>query len=124
MGERTSGLFKVVVRFTDPHGKPLPGTGWRVRAFDEDPLRDDELGYAALNPDGEAHLLMTVSDIKSIDSPDERSPDLYFVLERDGEEHFRSEVFRDVDFESLDPVTGNPDAITRSFGPFAVAVED
>ena len=42
-------------------------------------------------------------DIDSIDSRGETRPDLYFVLWRNGEEIFRSEVFENVDFDAIDP---------------------
>ena len=44
-----------------------------------------------------------------------------FKLLRDKAEIWRSEVFRDVDFEELDPVSGRETALTQAFGPFRVA---
>ena len=124
MNGKTSGLFCAIVKFTDETGRPLAGNGWKTAARDQDALIDDCLGEAGLDERGEARILISVADIMSIDSPGERTPDLYFTLYRDGTEVFRTEVVEDVDFESLDPVSGDPVRITREFGPYRVHLED
>ena len=124
MNGKTSGLFCAIVKFTDETGQPLTGNGWKATASDRDALLDDCLGEAALDENGEARVLIAVADVMSLDSPGERTPDLYFTLYRDGTEVFRSEVVEDVDFESLDPVSGDPVRITREFGPYRVVLED
>jgi hypothetical protein len=113
-------LFKVVVSFQDSDGKPLTGSGYEVRLFDRDRLFDDKLGSSALRADGTAAFLFSVADIFSFDSPAERKPDIYFILQKDGEEVFRSEVFSQVDFDAVDPVTGRPKGMTKEFGPFRI----
>lgn len=120
MSDATSGLFKAIVQFTNGDGMPLTGPGWEVAAYDEDPLRDQCLGRAALDDRGRAHFLFSVSDIKSLDSPGERTPDLYFVLTYKGNEIYRSEVIDDVDFEAMNRVSGETASVTRIFGPYAV----
>jgi hypothetical protein len=122
MNEKTSGLFRAIVRFTNAAGKPLTGPDWRVTLLDEDPLVDDELGADALDDDGRARILISVADVLSVDSPGERKPDLYFVLSHYGREVFRSKALEDVDFEQLDPVSGEPDQVTRDFGTFEVDI--
>ncbi len=122
MNEKTSGLFQVIVRFTNMRGEPLAGRDWKVAVMDEDPMDDDELGKATLNDEGEARLLLSMSDVLSIDSPGERKPDLYFVLYHYDREVYRSSVWRDVDFEALDPVTGEADQLTRDFGTLKVNI--
>ena len=64
-----------------------------------------------------------MADIKSFDSIDERTPDIYFVVTKNDQEIFRSEVFREVDFEEIDEVTGRPDGLTKTFGPFQLNEE-
>ena len=119
----SSGLFKVIVSFQDQSGAPLSGGDWSVRVYDDDPLFDEYLGEAKLNQQGEAGLMITVADIVSIDSLGERTPDLYFVLYHRGKKIFKSAVFDNVEFESTDPVTGESDLLTQSFGPIRVHVD-
>ena len=116
----SSGLFKVNVKFLDADGKPLTGNEYTVRLFDEDRYFDDKLGKTKLDNAGKAEFLFSVADIMSIDSPDERTPDLYFVIEQDGEEIYRSGTIPGVDFEQVDPVTGRTKNLTMDFGPFTV----
>jgi hypothetical protein len=113
-------LFKVIAQFTDGSGTPLTGGDYSVALMDDDKYFDDKLGLQALSDDGTAEFLIAVADILSFDSAGERTPDLYFVVKKDGEEVFRSDVFREVDFDTKDPVTGRAKGLTRSFGPFVV----
>lgn len=122
MSPKSSGLFTVIVRFENLRGEPLAGRDWRVEVRDEDPLADDELGAASLDANGSARILISVADIQSGDSPGERTPDLYFVLYHYGREVWRSRVQQDVDFEALDPVTGEPDRLTQDFGTLRVDI--
>ncbi len=112
------GLYKVIAEFTDASGSPLFGDSYSVALLDEDRYFDDKLGEAGLSADGIAEFLISAADILSFDSAGERTPDLYFVVRKDGDEVFRSEVFNEVDFEAADPVTGRPKGLTKRFGPF------
>lgn len=116
----SSGIFKVIGKFTDENGQPLTGGEYEVALLDEDKYFDDKLGTSGLSPDGDAEFLITVADILSFDSAGETTPDLYFVVRKDGTEVFRSEVFAEVDFEAKDPVTGRAKGLTKAFGPFQV----
>jgi hypothetical protein len=113
-------IFKVIARFEDAEGRPFFGSEYKVTLLDKDRLFDDKLGSAALNKDGTAEFLFSVSEIFSIDSPGERTPDIYFVITENDNEVFRSEIFPEVDFDATDPVTGRQDNVTREFGPFRV----
>jgi hypothetical protein len=115
-----SGLFNIIATFEDSEGNPLTGPEYSVRLYDKDLFFDDKLGKGILDADGNVSFLVSVADIKSIDSPDERTPDLYFVLEKKGQEIFRSQVFENVDFEIKNRVTGRTDQLTKSFGPFRI----
>lgn len=119
----TMGVFKAIATFQDANGNPLAGDEYAVKLLDQDRFFDDKLGSSALSPAGAAEFLIFVADIKSIDSPDERTPDIYFVVTKNGKEIFRSEVFAEVNFEAADPVTGRPDGLTQTFGPFQVSDE-
>ena len=114
------GLYKVIAEFTDVDGSPLSGDGYTVALLDEDRFFDDKLGEVELNAEGAAEFLIAAADILSIDSRGERTPDLYFVLRKDGDEIFRSDVFQEVDFEVEEPVTVRPKGLTEKFGPFTV----
>ncbi len=114
----SSAIFKVIAEFTDANGNPLSGENYSVTLLDEDRFFDDKLGKADLNADGVVEFLVSAADILSFDSAGERTPDLYFVVRKDGDEVFRSEVFNEVDFEIVDPVTGRPKGLTKKFGPF------
>ena len=124
MSGATSGLFCAIVQFIDGSGAPISGPGWRARVFDRDILMDDKLGDVRVDDEGKATFLLPVADIKSLDSPGERTPDLYFRLFHNGKEVFRSEVIEDVDFESLHHVSGDPVSLTREFGPYQVVLEE
>ena len=116
----SAGIFKVNAEFTDVDGDPLHGEIYSVALLDKDRFFDEKLGEVRLSVDGVAEFLITAADILSFDSIGERTPDLYFVVRKDGDEIYRSEVFDDVDFEANDPVTGRPKGLTRKFGPFQV----
>ena len=123
MNGKTSGLYCAIAKFENENGQALKGEPWTVRVYDQDLLLDDCLGEARLDEQGRATFLLAVADIKSIDSPDERNPDLYFTLFNNGIEIFRREVLEDIDFESLHRVSGDPVQITREFGPYLVKTE-
>ncbi|MBE9549739.1 MAG: hypothetical protein IMF09_10070 [Proteobacteria bacterium] len=125
MSNNSSGLFRVIVSFIAEDGAPLAAAQWAVKVKDRDPLLDATLAEARLENDGSAGMLISVSDISSLDSPAERTPDLYFVLYRDGKKVLTTEVIENVDFESIDPVTGRATgSTTQTFGPYKVAADD
>lgn len=113
-------LFKVTASFLNAEGLPLNGSEYSVSLLDKDHFFNDKLGTGALSNDGVAEFLFSVADIFSIDSPGERTPDIYFVLEKSGREIFRSEIFSEVNFDATDPVTGRPKGLTKAFGPFRI----
>ena len=116
----SSGLFKVTASFVNANDEPITGSEYIAKLYDEDRFFDDKLDYVKLDINGNAEFLISVADIKSFDSLDERTPDLYFVLEKDGDEVFRSSTFPNINFEEENPVTGRTDSLTKSFGPFRI----
>jgi len=113
-------LFKVIARFENAEGRPFFGSEYQVTLLDRDRLFDDKLGSSSLSEDGTAEFLFSASEIFSIDSPGERTPDIYFVITENENEVFRSEIFPEVDFDKADAVTGRQSHTTREFGPFRV----
>lgn len=125
MSNNSSGLFKVNVSFTMQDGSPLKAGHWTVKARDKDPLIDGTLATAELDNTGSAGMLISVSDISSLDSLGERTPDLYFVLYRDDNKIMTTDVIENVDFEKADPITGRATgSTTQSFGPYRVNTDD
>ncbi len=113
-------LFKVIARFENAEGQPFFGSEYKVTLLDKDRLFDDKLGSVSLSEDGTAEFVFSASEIFSIDSPGERTPDLYFLITEHGNEVYRSELIPEVDFDATDPVTGRQDNVTREFGPYRV----
>ena len=113
-------IFKVIARFTDADGNPLTGDDYTVALMDDDKYFDDKLGKKPLDTNGVAEFIVSAADILSIDSLGERTPDIYFVVRKDGKKIFTSEVFAEVEFDAKDPVTGRPKGLTKEFGPFRV----
>lgn len=113
-------VFKVIASFEDENGQPLSGTDYSVMLMDKDRVFDDRLGASALDADGKAEFLVYTADILSIDSPGERTPDVYFVVLKKGDEVCRTEITPNVRFDAVDPITGRTDHLTREFGPFRV----
>lgn len=116
----TADLFRVVARFENAEGHPFFGSEYEVLLLDKDRLFDDKLGARSISANGTAEFMFSVADIFSIDSPGERTPDIYFVITENGNEVWRSEVFSEVNFDAVDPVTGRKDSLTREFGPFRI----
>lgn len=116
----SSEIFKVIASFETQDRKPLTGDEYSVRLCDEDKFFDDKLGTSRLDGAGRAEFLIFVADIISIDSPNERTPDLYFVIYENGDEFFRTETIHEVNFEARDAVTGRTKGLTKALGPFSV----
>ena len=116
----TADLFKVIARFENAEGRPFFGSEYEVSLLDKDRLFDDKLGATTISEDGTAEFLFSAADILSVDSPGERTPDIYFLITENGNEVFRSEVFPEVSFDATNPVTGRQDNLTKEFGPFRV----
>jgi hypothetical protein len=113
-------MFKVIAKFVNAEGASLTGVDYMVRMLDKDLFLDDKLGSSSLDENGVAEFRIYVADIISIDSPGERKPDIYFIVTKGGREIFQSEVFSDVNFDEINPVTGRADKQTKDLGTFVV----
>ena len=111
-------IFRVIAGFQDSSGNPLTGSEYAITLMDEDRFFDGKLDESILDPEGHANFMIATADILSLDSMGERTPDLYFIVKKEGKEIFRTDVIPNVDFDVEDPVTGRTNAITRNFGPF------
>lgn len=71
-------------------GRPLNGTEYSARLYDKDLIRDDFIEVSRLSAEGVAAFTLYTKNISSPDSPRETRPDLYVVIEKYGEEIFRT----------------------------------
>ena len=113
-------VFKVIASFEDQSGQPLTGSEYSVMLMDKDRIFDDKLGASRLDAQGKAEFLVFTADILSLDSPGERTPDIYFVVLKNRDEVCQTDVIPNVNFDAIDPVTGRADELTKEFGPFRV----
>lgn len=79
-------------------GNPLNGD-FVVKMFDKDIITDDYLGECPVNKNGEASLTFSLEKVKSLDSPLEKYPDLYFVLFKGANIIYKSKVLEDLNFD-------------------------
>lgn len=94
--------------------------GIQARLYDQDPVSDDFLCETVLDASGEAHWLFDLSGARSPDSPGESKPDLYVELLQKGKVLFQSPVIRNVQFVSVDEVSGENHLKTQELGTFHV----
>ena len=86
--------------------------GLEVKLWDEDLFVDDFIGSTTMNDQGHVVFQFPLFErIRSWDSPFEIRPDLYIVVEKDGEEIYKSKVKRNINFhigEDADPSVFKP----------------
>jgi hypothetical protein len=87
--------IQILVRFLGTHGV-VPYERMRARLWDQDLIRDDMLGEAALDSMGHVTFQFNLKLASSIDSPGEVQPDLYIQILLDDVEVFRTAVKKDV----------------------------
>lgn len=78
---------------------PLKGEAYKVKFFDKDLIEDDFLGESTLDDFGHAIISVRRSNFRSIDSPLEKYPDIYFTVLKDGQEIFKSPVGKNLHIE-------------------------
>ncbi len=74
-------------------GRAPDPTGLSVALFDRDVIKDDFLGQSTPDASGNATFAFSRSDFRSLDSPLEQYPDLYFKVFRDEVCIYQSLVF-------------------------------
>ena len=100
---------------------PLTGSSYEFKLYDQDPIVDDLLGTSKLNARGEAKLSFHLDKIKSLDSPAETKPDLYFILYDDRMEIYKSRVLRDLDLEKYGEFSAD-EGYTYDLGTYVIDV--
>jgi hypothetical protein len=84
---------RLIAKGTDA---PLTGPQYNVRLFDRDLFEDDYLGESSLDENGCISIIFAPEKMNS-GTLEDKYPDFFFVLYRDGELIFQSKVMQDVD---------------------------
>ncbi|UKN02385.1 hypothetical protein K6119_02470 [Paracrocinitomix mangrovi] len=107
------------LRLVKPNGEPLKGMAIHTKVYDFDVNEDDYLGNMVMDDDGKGMLTITKDKWQSIDSPNEKYPDIYFVVYNGDEEIFKSKTFDDLQVE--DSTAMKDDGVHFDLGTFVVA---
>jgi hypothetical protein len=99
---------KIIARIKTKNAQAKIPSASRAVLMDKDSVSDDTLAEASPRSDGIAEFLFDLSEASSMDSPMERTPDLFVVLlAASGEEICRTDVVNHVCFTNRDPVSGD-----------------
>ncbi len=80
---------------------PLTGNDYKVRLFDKDLIGEDHLGESGLDANGVATISFSHSAFGEWNNLEEY-PDFYFVLDKAGNQIFKSEIMDDFDIETVE----------------------
>ena len=80
---------------------PLQGSAYKVRLFDRDFLDDEYLGESGLDEHGDAHFRFPASKLHD-GFLDDKMPDFFFVLYKNGDVHFQSKVMENVYLDAIE----------------------
>lgn len=78
-------------------GSGTPINGVSVKLYDQDPLSDDFLGEGTPDAEGNVAIKFDIDQIKSVDTPLEQFPDLYFRVFKGEKLVFESPLADDLD---------------------------
>ncbi|MCS6824739.1 MAG: hypothetical protein NZ529_10620 [Cytophagaceae bacterium] len=81
-------------------GTAIFGDEYSVELYDKDMLQDDLLGKSSPDQHGNVLISFDLDKIKSIDSPAEKHPDLYFKVLKNNNVIFQSNVVTDLNINS------------------------
>lgn len=116
-------ICHVNARLLNEDGTVVPA-GVRVDLMDEDPISDDFLGTSTVGEDGAVAVVFNLEDAKSLDTPFETEPDLYFRVQRGSLTLVRSKTRPNVQFlnqlqgkdPSVEPTVNLGDVILSAEG--------
>ena len=80
---------------------PFTGDAYKFRLFDKDVFDDDYIGESSLDSNGVGKIKFKSADFGDIANL-ETTPDLYFVLVKNGVQVFESKLMEDVDVAALE----------------------
>ncbi|MEA3470040.1 MAG: hypothetical protein U9R57_17690 [Thermodesulfobacteriota bacterium] len=117
-------LVKIYAELVDKEtGKPLAEGTLQAYLWDKDIVNDDFLAESDIGSSGEVSFIFNLEQVRSLDSPLEEEPDLYIVAMNPDDSAIKriftcrqSEVFKDTDFLSKDPVTREKNELTHDLG--------
>ncbi len=95
---KKEAIIRLIAKGSDA---PLTGSQYRVRLFDKDFFDDDFLGESSLDETGTAHISFTHAAFDDVANL-EAMPDFYFVVLKDGQQIFQSQVMQDVDIAAME----------------------
>ena len=94
--ESVKEQITISAKFIDRIDKmPLSGD-YSVKLYDKDVFDDDYLGQSSLDNQGRAQIRFSEDQIRSLDSPLEHHPDLYFVLAKEDKVIYKSNIIKDL----------------------------
>lgn len=79
----------------------LTGSSYRVKLFDKDFIGEDHLGESGLDANGIATIKFSHRLFGEWNNL-EKYPDFYFVLLKDGQQIFKSEIMENFDLENME----------------------
>ncbi len=93
--------LEVTARFISKgSATPLTGDAYKLRLFDKDVFDDDYIGESGLDGDGMGKIKFNSAAFNDLANL-ETTPDLYFVLVKNGVQVFKSKIMEDVDIAAL-----------------------
>ncbi|MCX2743814.1 hypothetical protein OO013_08055 [Mangrovivirga sp. M17] len=81
--------------------EPLRGDEFRVEFYDEDLIKDDFLGETRLDNFGHASISIYNKKFRSLDSPAESKPDIFFRVFQNEKEIYKSPVFKNIQVKEV-----------------------
>lgn len=120
MNDYLVNTITITARFVNSKTRlPLGGSSYRFKLYDQDPIADDTLGECKLNSRGEVKLSFHLDRAKSLDSPAETKPDLYFILFHNDEQIYESRVLKDMDLKKHGELSGE-DGYVYDLGTYVI----
>ena len=96
-------LVKITAQLLEKGARlPVSGPQFLVKLYDKDAFEDDFLGECQPDEAGRITITFNRKKLSSLDSPFETEPDFYFVLFRDEQVIFKSQVMEDVNLQAAD----------------------
>ena len=100
--------------------EPVKGEAYKIQFFDKDLLKDDPLGESNVDDFGHAQVTVKRSDFRSLDSPLEKYPDIYFKLLKNGSVVYESHVFKNLHLEDAKHYPASEGILQFNLGTFLI----